>query len=125
MARKNKFQKGEPYTSLDDVVKAIDRQEWVYWHDRPMHFGWLQNMSLMTVRGAIRYRQLARAQRVGGVMVCKHSAYCSVRLEGHCKPHEFIAGECETPWRCPLTGWTVLCAPANSPSIAPACIGGD
>ena len=45
MAYKKKYAKGEPITSLDELMK----QQWVMWGDRPRHMGFVGSMQMRTV----------------------------------------------------------------------------
>lgn len=126
MARKNKFEKGAAYTSLDEVWESCQQGRWFYWHDRPIHFGFIQNMSMRTVAGAVRGRRLFQAFRVSGQMVCNQADGCEYAGEcEHAHPHPFTK-DCELAvCRFRPDALSVRCLTTNSAALVPACIGGD
>ena len=49
-----RFKKGKVIKSMDDLLKAIDAGQWLYWRRRPVHPQIINNMSLKTVYAALR-----------------------------------------------------------------------
>lgn len=60
MAYKRKYEKGEPITSLDELM---DR-EFIYWRNKITHKGWFMSWPLRLVHLAISNGILFRASKI-------------------------------------------------------------
>lgn len=57
MSYKRKYQKGEPITSLDELME----QEFIYWRDKITHRGWFLSWPLRLAHDAMSVGILFRA----------------------------------------------------------------
>jgi hypothetical protein len=57
--RRRKYRQGPAPASLNELVDWIVDGRWIWWHGRPVHPGWMTNMSLWTL--ARCWRQMALA----------------------------------------------------------------
>jgi len=51
--KKHRFAKGQPFKTLSELSRHIDKKKWVFWKNRPMHPAFIDNMTLITLRVAI------------------------------------------------------------------------
>ena len=57
-----KYKKGETIHMLDLLFGELTAGRWVYYRDRPLHPGFIQNMTFNTVLGGLRAGNFAIAK---------------------------------------------------------------
>jgi hypothetical protein len=60
--RKKKFRKAERLFYLTDLIEWIDIDGWIYWCDKPLHPGWVQSMTVRTLKNALEKGIIYRAR---------------------------------------------------------------
>ena len=60
--RRKKYKQGPVLTTLCELEAEIERGNWVFWRHKPLHPGWLSNMTLRTLSGAIKAKILFKAE---------------------------------------------------------------
>lgn len=63
MARKKIFRRGRRIKNLAEVVRRLEKGEWIYWNHKPQHPGWLWSMRIWNLRQAAFSGILYRAIR--------------------------------------------------------------
>lgn len=58
---KRLYQKGERFPDILAVIEAIRSGKYTYWHDKPMHPGWMWSQHLGTLIGAAGRGELYQA----------------------------------------------------------------
>ncbi len=58
-----KFRVGKPFTSVTELIDAIQNDEWVYHNHKVLHPGWIGSWQLKTITRAVFDRRLYRAIR--------------------------------------------------------------
>jgi len=48
-SKKPMFKPGEPFKSVHEIVEAIERGEWIFWHGRPKHPRFIACLTLETI----------------------------------------------------------------------------
>jgi len=56
--RKNKYKPGPVINNVETVIKMINLSSWIYLFGRPKHPTIIDSMTLRTVRGFIKHKQL-------------------------------------------------------------------
>jgi len=60
MPYKRKYQKGEPITSLDELLE----QDFVYWHDKITAKGWFMSWQLQMTCNALKHGVICKALKI-------------------------------------------------------------
>ena len=63
--RKNKYQKGERYRSLETLATDITLGQWVYYWDRVIHPAWIAHMPFGTVTKSFDLGLFSKAIKTG------------------------------------------------------------
>lgn len=58
---KKKFKPGRKIKTMSELSKWLARGNWTYWHNKPIHCGWMISMPFRTLQGAVYSRILTRA----------------------------------------------------------------
>ena len=54
MARINKYRKGKVITSMQQLSCILERNEYIFWKDRPVHPGWIGSMTWRTLASLVK-----------------------------------------------------------------------
>ncbi|MBW2596742.1 MAG: hypothetical protein JRC93_12395 [Deltaproteobacteria bacterium] len=59
--KKRKYVKGKAIKNIETLLGHLNKKRWVFWRDRPMHPILLENMTLATLRRAVKRKIIYRA----------------------------------------------------------------
>jgi len=60
--KKNKFKKGHVITGMTELDMCLDANEYIYWHCKPKHPGWLRSMQYQCLKNAVKLGILFTAE---------------------------------------------------------------
>jgi len=61
MPKSLKYLKGNKITSIEELLALLELGRWVYWGSRPKHPSVIENISIATVKAALRAEMLYEA----------------------------------------------------------------